>query len=74
MDKMEIVGIIASAFILASFVFNTKLKIRAVNSVGAAIFVAYGLILNLPSIWLMNAALIMVNGFYIVKEIKKRKA
>lgn len=42
----EVIGMIATVFVLLSFLFNEPAKIRAVNALGAATFVAYGILIG----------------------------
>lgn len=48
--NFEILGIIASLFVLLSFIFSSEIKIRLVNIVGAFLFVVYGIFINAFSI------------------------
>ncbi|AZQ44815.1 YgjV family protein [Nonlabens ponticola] len=67
----EIIGYLASLFVLLSF-FNKDLrKLRIVNSVGCALFVAYGIMLPSIPVIITNVAILMVNGYYlfIKKEV-----
>lgn len=66
----EIIGTMASAVVLLSFLVNKENKIRMVNIVGAALFVVYGLFIHAFSVWAMNAALIVVHGYYLTKGAK----
>ena len=50
----EILGIIASVFVLISFLFKKERSIRLVNIFGAIMFVIYGVLINALSIWLLN--------------------
>lgn len=63
----EYVGTMASAIVLLSFLINGESKIRTVNIIGAALFVVYGLLISAFSVWFMNAALILVHGWYLFK-------
>lgn len=68
-NPTEIVGYLASFFVLLSF-FNKDLrKLRLVNSVGCILFVVYGILLGSIPIIITNVAILLVNGYYLV--IKK---
>lgn len=70
----EGIGILASAFVLVSFLFSNERKTRIINIVGAAIFVVYGLILPAYATSVMNGALIIVHIVKLSKEhIAKKK-
>jgi len=65
----EIIGYAASLFVLLSF-FNKNLRnLRLVNSVGCALFVAYGILLGSIPIIVTNVAILLVNAYYLL--IKK---
>jgi uncharacterized protein with PQ loop repeat len=67
----EIIGYAASLFVLLSF-FNKNLrKLRFVNSVGCALFIAYGILLGSIPIILTNVAILLVNAYYLF--IKKEE-
>ena len=72
--KNEWLGIIASAFILISFLFSNQIKTRIINAVGCVVFVVYGFLLPTYSTAFMNAALLVVHAVFLIKYIvKKRK-
>jgi len=67
----EIIGIIASGFVLISFLYSGEWKIRIVNIIGSILFVIYGILIGALSVYLMNGILIIV---HISKLIKLKKA
>ena len=69
----EGVGILASAFVLISFLFSNERKTRIINIVGAAIFVVYGIILHAYATSVMNGALIVVHIVKLTKEHMAKK-
>lgn len=71
--KNEWLGIIASAFILVSFLFSKQIITRIINMVGCVIFVVYGLLLPTYSTAFMNGALFIVHIVFIVKDYLARK-
>lgn len=66
---VEVLGIVATLFILAAFSLNDKKLIRLVDSMGAALFVIYGILINSLSVWLLNICLIIIN-LYKIKNNK----
>ncbi|CAG5085331.1 uroporphyrinogen decarboxylase [Parvicella tangerina] len=71
----EWVGYAASLMVAMSFVMKDIFKLRIVNIVGCALFVAYGLLMpslrvGLPII-ITNAAIIGVNVYYLTRTSKK---
>jgi hypothetical protein len=65
---VEALGILATIFVLISFLFKSTLKIRLVNIIGAVLFVIYGLLINSISVWLLNGALIIIHLYFIIKK------
>ena len=64
----EIIGIIATLFVLLSFLFKDAKTIRTVNIIGAILFVVYGWNLHALSVWLLNGVLVAIHILYILKE------
>ena len=63
----EIIGIIATLFVLVSFLFTNEKRIRQVNIVGAVIFVVYGVIIGAIAVYLLNGALIIIHIYKLAK-------
>ena len=70
---IELIGIAASVFILASFVLSGETKIRSVNIFGAVLFVIYGIMKSALSIWLMNSVLFMVHCYKLIRLYTNEK-
>lgn len=68
----ELIGYLASAAVLASFLMKKIRMLRIVNTVGCSLFVAYGFILPQVSwpIIITNVAIIIVNAYYLAKTTK----
>ena len=64
-SMVEVLGIIATLFVLAAFSLNDKRLIRLVDSMGAVLFVIYGILINSLSVWLLNICLIIINLYKI---------
>jgi len=69
---IEVIGIVATIIVLLSFVFKEPVQIRAVNAIGAVLFVIYGIMINALSVWLLNLILIVIQLYNII-DLKKRK-
>ena len=67
----DIIGYIASAVVLVSFVMKDIKTLRIINCIGCAFFVAYGVLLDysLPII-ITNLAIVGINIFYLLKSNK----
>lgn len=73
MDFIEILGYIATALVAGSFLMRDVIKLRALNASGAVLFVIYGLIQQTYPVALLNAFLVVVNVFYILKDRKAKQ-
>ncbi len=75
---IEIVGIVATIFILISMCFKTtsfkgSLFMRILNIIGSVVFVVYGVLLPAISTAILNGALIIVNTYHLIILIKENK-
>ncbi len=68
-NYVEYIGYCASFFVLLSFVMKKMVTLRLVNIVGCGFFILYGCLLPEVSwpIVFTNAAIVCVNGFYLMK-------
>lgn len=66
---MEILGIIATIFILIAFSRNNKIEIRLFDTIGAILFVIYGVCISSFSVALLNSILIILNVYKMLKEV-----
>lgn len=69
----EIIGYIASTFILVSFLMKDIRTIRIINIFGAIFFVLYGLFTKTWATATMNFILIFVHLFHLFNFKKKNK-
>ena len=67
----EAIGITATIFILIGFLLSGEKKIRALNIVGAMLYVAYGILIGSVSNIILNGALIII---HIVKLHRMKEA
>lgn len=67
LSVVELVGYMAMALLLVSFMMKDVTKLRIINSVGCAFFVAYGVLLvtSWPII-ITNSAIISINLYYLL--------
>lgn len=65
--NVEVIGLIATLFVLASFLTSGEKNIRIINIVGALIFVAYGLMIGAVSVWLLNGILFIIHIYKLIK-------
>ena len=68
---IEWIGYAASLFVLLSFLMRNITTLRYVNTLGCMFFVIYGILLNSYPIIITNAAIILVNLYYLFLNRKK---
>ena len=66
-EHLEYIGYTASFFVLLSFVMKKMMYLRLINLVGCGLFIWYGLLLDSLPIIITNAAIVVVNSFYLLK-------
>ena len=70
----EWLGLVASAFVLLSFIMSNQIKIRIINMVGCVAWVIYGFLRPSYSAAIMNGAVFIVHIVYLTKYfLNKRK-
>lgn len=69
---VELIGIIGSAFICVAFLFKNVIWIRVFDSVGAILFITYGLMIHSFSTVLLNGILILIQLINLYKLGKNR--
>jgi len=67
----ESIGVLATICLVASFIFNGESKIRVANSVGAVLFVAYGILIGAWSTAIANLIIVCINIHKLHKEEKR---
>jgi len=68
------IGVIASIFVLISFLFRNIRTIRLISIVGCIVFVVYGVMINAFAVWLLNGILILVHIFFLIRMKRGKKA
>lgn len=71
---VEWFGYLASLFVLMSFLMRNITALRYVNTLGCMFFVIYGVLLNSWPIIITNAAIILVNLYYLFLNKKTASA
>lgn len=67
----EIIGFLASAIVLVSFLMKDVRAIRFVNVFGAAFFVVYGVLTKTWATAVMNLALIVIHSCFLIRMRKQ---
>lgn len=73
-SHVEWFGYLASLFVLMSFLMRNITALRYVNTLGCMFFVIYGVLLNSWPIIITNAAIILVNLYYLFLNKKTASA
>ncbi len=72
---VEIVGYLAMATLLVSFMMKDVTKLRIINSVGCFLFVIYGFMLHTSyPIIITNVSIILINFYYLFIDKNKKEA
>ena len=69
----EWLGLIASIFVLISFIMTNQIKIRIINMVGCVAWVIFGFLRPAYSTAIMNGAVFIVHVVYLTKYFLKRR-
>lgn len=64
---IELIGLLATLFVLISFLQKSETGIRKFNIVGASLFIIYGILISSISVWLLNAILLGIH----IKRLKE---
>jgi hypothetical protein len=70
---VELIGIIGSCFICVAFLFKKVIWIRLFDSVGAILFIIYGLMIHSFSTVLLNGILILIQLVNLYKLWRNKK-
>ncbi len=68
----EYIGYIASALVLISFLMKNITYLRVINTFGCGFFIMYGSLLHSVPIVLTNAAIVLVNLFYLISRKRQK--
>lgn len=71
---IEMLGYAATILVAISFLLKDVVKLRFVNAIGGVCFVIYGLLINALPVALLNALIVVINGYYILQALKEQKA
>ena len=69
MNGTDIMGYAASCGVLLSFLMKDIKTLRIVNTIGCALFIAYGVMLHYSfPVIITNVAIIFINLYYLLKK------
>lgn len=64
-DFKDWVGYAAMAVLLISFMMKNVTKLRIINSIGCAIFIYWGFLIQEFPVILTNTAIVLINFYYL---------
>lgn len=73
MNGTELVGYAASALVVASLAMTSVVRLRAISLVGSVTFVVYGVLIGSVPIILTNAAIAVLNIWFLARELGGRR-
>ena len=73
MNILEIIGWIATTFVISSFLINDMIRLRAVNLVGALCWLIYGILATAPSIIFLNVVIVCIQAYKLWGLVKRKK-
>lgn len=71
--RYEFIGLVGTALIVLSFVFDDQRKIRIFNSIGSLFFIVYGLLIGALSNIVLNGTLLGIHFYKLHKMGKENK-
>jgi hypothetical protein len=71
-DPVELIGYLASGLIVLSLLMASVLKLRVINLVGAVVFTAYGVLIGSIPVIVTNAAIVLIDVYYLVLMLRDR--
>lgn len=72
-DIYEYIGYAASIIVAVSMTFNSIVKFRVVNLIGAAVFAFYGLLIDAYPVAVMNGFIVLVDVYYLIIIYSKKQ-
>ena len=70
---LEILGYLGMAIVLVSFLLTDVKWLRIVNMTGGLLCLIYGIMTNTLPTALLNASLVTINGFYLIRTLINEK-
>lgn len=64
---IEIFGTTASVIVAISLMMRNIKWLRILNGIGSAAFVMYGMLIGALPVWILNAFIVIINIYYLVK-------
>ena len=71
LETIDLIGWLATTFVIVSFLINNMLWLRFVNLIGATLWLCYGIIDLSYSIIFLNVVIVSIQIFKIFSLMKK---
>ncbi|MFP5310664.1 MAG: hypothetical protein ACLGIR_13920 [Actinomycetes bacterium] len=71
---VELIGYVGSALIVLSLTMTSVLRLRVINLVGAVVFTVYGLLIDAPPVWAVNAAIVGIDVWAIAGLLRPSRS
>ncbi|MCI5597521.1 MAG: YgjV family protein [Lachnospiraceae bacterium] len=68
---IELIGYLGSTLVVISMLMSSVIKLRIINLIGSAVFAAYALMIHSYPTACMNLFLVGINGYNLIKLLKK---
>jgi hypothetical protein len=73
LNGQELVGYVASALVVASLAMTSVVRLRTISLFGSVTFVAYGVLIESIPIMVTNAAIAVLNTWFLSRELGGRR-
>ena len=73
LNPVEILGYTGTALVVLSFLNRSMLKLRLLNTLGAAIITLYAFLIDAWPMVLLNALLAGINGYHYVVLMREER-
>lgn len=67
----DLIGYIGTGFVLGSFLVNDITRLRIINTIGAVMWLIYGIALSLKPQILVNASIILIHFYWFYNNMRK---
>jgi len=67
----DLIGYIGTGFVLGSFLVNDITRLRIINTIGAVMWLIYGIALSLKPQILVNVSIILIHFYWFYNNMRK---
>lgn len=72
-DPVELIGYLASALIVLSFMMTSVVRLRIVSFIGCVAFITYGLQLSAWPVVISNSIIAVINAQFVYREFRSKR-